>query len=75
MKPPRTKKRASSRAHAPCPHCGKKQHEGSVVRDALALLLELASIAHLADIDLGAAVIRKFNATSEKRGATERLTA
>lgn len=24
MKPPRTKKRASSRAHAPCPHCGKK---------------------------------------------------
>jgi len=26
MKPPRTTKRASSRAHTPCPHCKKKLH-------------------------------------------------
>lgn len=26
MKPPRTQKRASSRAHTPCPHCAKKLH-------------------------------------------------
>lgn len=48
---------------------------GRITRAALTLLLELAGIAELAGIDLGAAVVRKFNLTSEKRGAAERLTA
>ena len=51
------------------------QEGGAVLRNALTLLLHLASIADLADIDLGEAVVRKFNATSEKRGAAERLAA
>ncbi|RYE42039.1 MAG: hypothetical protein EOP24_34305 [Hyphomicrobiales bacterium] len=39
------------------------------------VLEDLACLAELARCDLGAAVARKFNATSQKRGAPERLPA